>query len=226
MFWSCYGNCTKGVPDDYRTLYRAAGVTHILGFNEPDNSGQSHLSPAHAAASGFAPPLTLVSPAMTHWTLNGSVWLDEFFGNCSDVVKDCDPSLVKYVAFHDYSASAGGIVAKADAAFQRYGNARRIRCSLTALTTALTTAKLTASFLTGFAALAALAALACLRLLLPEQRRVARNGPRAHVQLALRPPAPRRLHPRARPPRTAPRRRRHHQRRHRRCRRRCRGTGR
>ena len=140
MFWSCYGNCTKGVPDDYRTLYRAAGVTHILGFNEPDNSGQSHLSPAHAAASGFAPPLTLVSPAMTHWTLNGSVWLDEFFGNCSDVVKDCDPSLVKYVAFHDYSASAGGIVAKADAAFQRYGNARRIRCSLTALTTALTTA--------------------------------------------------------------------------------------
>jgi hypothetical protein len=145
MFWSCYGNCTKGVPDDYRTLYRAAGVTHILGFNEPDNSGQSHLSPAHAAAfwpqlqafaAGFAPPLTLVSPAMTHWGLNGSVWLDEFFGNCSDVVKDCDPSLVKYVAFHDYSASAGGIVAKADAAFQRYGNARRMPLCCSLLTAA------------------------------------------------------------------------------------------
>ena len=49
------------------------------------------------------------------------MWLDEFFGNCSDVVAECDPSLIKYLAFHDYHGHAGNIIRKAELAVQRYG---------------------------------------------------------------------------------------------------------
>ena len=54
-------------------LWRA-GVKHLLGFNEPDNKGQSNLSPAQAAtywhqlddfALTFTPPLALVGPGDT-----------------------------------------------------------------------------------------------------------------------------------------------------------------
>lgn len=128
MFWTCGKNCTSDLPDNYMDIWKQAGVQYILGFNEPDNEDQSNLSPAEAVslwpqiqklASQFSPPLQLVSPGMTHWNNDGSVWLDQFFGNCTQL-SGCDPSLIKYVAFHDYSGSANNISYKADAAFKKY----------------------------------------------------------------------------------------------------------
>ena len=93
MFWGCNGNCTASITAGIRAGWAAAGVAYILGFNEPDNPGQSNLTPENAAlhwcqlddfAQTFDPPLELVGPGMTHWTDDGgSPWLDQFLGNLS-----------------------------------------------------------------------------------------------------------------------------------------------
>jgi len=62
----------------------------------------------------------LVSPAMTHWSEDGTPWLDEFFGNCTEL-KGCDPDLIKYVAFHDYEGDAADIIKKAEGSAKKYG---------------------------------------------------------------------------------------------------------
>ena len=125
MFWGCWANCTKGLWDSYAADWAQLGVKYVLGFNEPDNKGQSNLTPSEAAA--YWPQLdelarrlnlTLVGPGMTHWDASGgSAWLDEFFGNLSGSTA----ANIKYLAQHDYSGDAKGIVARADAAFAKYG---------------------------------------------------------------------------------------------------------
>ena len=130
MVWGCWGNCSKGWAPNITAQWEAAGARYLLGFNEPDNKGQSNLTPAQAAAywpqlqalaARTSPPLTLVSPGMTHWNGDGSVWLDEFFGNCSTVVAACDPALIKFIAIHDYSGNAQRILANAAATATKYG---------------------------------------------------------------------------------------------------------
>ena len=107
-------------------MWKKAGVKAILGFNEPDNHGESDLTPEQASiywfqlhdfANTFDPPLTLVGPGMTHWTADGgSPWLDQFFGNLTDAhIRG-----IKFLAQHDYSGDAKGIIAKADATYKRY----------------------------------------------------------------------------------------------------------
>jgi len=76
-------------------------------------------------AAAFNPPLTLVSPAPAgrNFDADGkSPWLDEFFGNCTDVVAECDPSLIKHVAFHDYRMDNPGMERRINGVYQRYGN--------------------------------------------------------------------------------------------------------
>lgn len=129
MIWSCAGDCEDGLPKDYWSLWLKTGSKYLLGFNEPDNENQANMTAQEAAeawvsvqkmAAKFVPPLELVSPAMTHWSEEGTPWLDQFFGNCTQI-KDCDPSLIKYVAFHDYSGNADDIIKKATGAAKKYG---------------------------------------------------------------------------------------------------------
>jgi hypothetical protein len=130
MFWGFNGNVTKGLWPSFREDWGRIGVKSILGFNEPDNHGQSNLSPEEASngwnqlddfAQTFSPPLTIVGPAMTHWDESGgSPWLDEFFGNLSDA----RAKNIQFLAQHDYSGNAKLIIAKANAAYKKYG--RRI----------------------------------------------------------------------------------------------------
>jgi hypothetical protein len=127
MLWGCYGNCTADLWPGYRKDWASIGVKALLGFNEPDNLGQSNLTPKQAAiyweqvddfAQTFSPPLTLVGPGMTHWDeTGGSPWLDQFFGNLSDTRL----ARIKFLGQHDYTGSATGIIARAEAAYKRYG---------------------------------------------------------------------------------------------------------
>ena len=126
MFWGCGGNCTSGLWPTFRDDWKAVGVTHLLGWNEPDNDGQSDLTPEQAAiywyqlddlAQSFDPPLKLVGPGMTHWGDDGgSAWLDQFFGNLSDA----RAKRIVALGQHDYSGSAEGIIKKANAAYKKY----------------------------------------------------------------------------------------------------------
>ncbi|KAL8287640.1 hypothetical protein RQP46_003498 [Phenoliferia psychrophenolica] len=67
-----------------------AGTTHLLGFNEPDLSSQSNISPKDAAAAWlqniepFHTQASLVSPAITNGGPPlGITWMSDFLGNCS-----------------------------------------------------------------------------------------------------------------------------------------------
>lgn len=72
-----------------------AGSTHLVSFNEPDNSGQSNLTPAEAATghqtymNPFASKAKIGAPAITNSNIEGestswlSSWIDACGGSCS-----------------------------------------------------------------------------------------------------------------------------------------------
>ncbi|EIN03961.1 hypothetical protein PUNSTDRAFT_77194 [Punctularia strigosozonata HHB-11173 SS5] len=84
----------------------SSGSTHLLGFNEPDLSSQSNLSPSAAAAAWktymepFAGKAKLVSPAITNGAAPmGTAWLDDFLSACSGCTIDA-------IAIHIYDAAS------------------------------------------------------------------------------------------------------------------------
>merc|ERR1712048_434219 len=131
--------------DAVRKVWKEHNAQFLLGYNEPDAGNGKHnhpheVSPADAAAAwpkvqelaaSMSPPLTLVSPSVASghesggrdcWDENGrSTWMDDFLNNCTHVVKDCDPSLIKYIRMHDYHGSVEGLRRKVDGAAKLYG---------------------------------------------------------------------------------------------------------
>lgn len=73
----------------------SAGSSHLVSFNEPDNSGQSNLTPAEAATghqtymNPFADQARIGAPAITNSNIAGesidwlSSWIDSCGGSCS-----------------------------------------------------------------------------------------------------------------------------------------------
>jgi len=124
----------------YVQEWASANARYLLGYNEPDyGNGKNHphmCSPADAAkdwplvqavAAQFNPPLILVAPAVSSsgpdaWDEDGaSQWLDYFFGNCTHKVPECDPSLIKYIAMHDYQGDVAKLQRRLEGASKRYG---------------------------------------------------------------------------------------------------------
>lgn len=58
---------------------------------------------------------------MVDYDDNGrSKWLDFFFGNCSDVVSECDPTLIKVIAYHDFKGDAARLEGRINGIWERY----------------------------------------------------------------------------------------------------------
>ncbi len=127
---------SAGSLGNYVREWGEANAHYVLGYNEPDfGNGHNHphmCSPEAAAkdwpkvqavAAAFDPPLTLVSPAMSTTGVDDSgrsAWLDMFFGNCS-AVDGCDPSLIKYIAYHDYNGNVTRLLNRVRGLRHRYG---------------------------------------------------------------------------------------------------------
>jgi len=123
--------------DNWQEEFQRANVHYLLGYNEPDPAAaQQHphaCEPSDAAwdwvnvqkvAASFDPPLILVSPAPSSedWTTDGvSDWMDQFLDNCTHVVKDCDPDLIKYIAFHDYVGNTDKLEKRINGIASHYG---------------------------------------------------------------------------------------------------------
>eukprot|EP01111_Echinosteliopsis_oligospora_P004319 TRINITY_DN1691_c0_g1_i1.p1 TRINITY_DN1691_c0_g1~~TRINITY_DN1691_c0_g1_i1.p1 ORF type:complete len:268 (+),score=54.44 TRINITY_DN1691_c0_g1_i1:103-906(+) len=96
-----------GQEGDFETQLKNGGFsgsTSVLGFNEPDNSGQSNLSPQEAADiwNQYLQPLAgkyqLGAPAVTS-APSGIPWLQQFFQACSGCRID-------FIPIHWYGSSA------------------------------------------------------------------------------------------------------------------------
>jgi hypothetical protein len=86
---------------DFTSLVKAGYAKTVLGFNEPNQSGQAEMTPARAAQvwKQYIQPLknqgySLVSPACTS-AASGKTWMQEFFAACDGCTFDA-------VALHWY----------------------------------------------------------------------------------------------------------------------------
>lgn len=151
------GQTQHYMTDAVKRHWNETNVHYLLGYNEPDSGNGKHNHPHEAkpaiaaadwplvqkVAEQFNPPLELVGPAVASgsesggkdaWDDNGrSTWYDDFFGNCTHVVKDCDPSKIKYIAMHDYHGNVTGLKRRIEGAFKRYGE-RKIWLTEVAIT--------------------------------------------------------------------------------------------
>jgi hypothetical protein len=108
MLWGHTGNeqTAGGISNAMNTLV-AKGFTTVLGFNEPDNTGQSNMTVAAAIAlwpSFNNPALRIGSPA-TSANANGQTWFKDFM---AQVNSDTTGTLrVDFLALHWYGWNAG-----------------------------------------------------------------------------------------------------------------------
>jgi len=91
MLWN------SGGGSSFENTVLSYGSKEVLGFNEPDNSGQADMTPSVAATAwkSFIQPLSshgirLGAPAVTNGA-GGLPWLREFIGNCSGCTIDFIP---------------------------------------------------------------------------------------------------------------------------------------
>ena len=129
------GLASKDNNSHFLKEWAASNAHYLLGYNEPDyGNGHNHPHMCHPADAARDWPnvtalaklagLSLVSPAVSTTGLDDtgrSQWLDEFYGNCSTVVPDCNVSSIEYVAFHDYNGDAKRLVGRAEGMAKRYG---------------------------------------------------------------------------------------------------------
>lgn len=103
MLWGTDANHLNGYSDAIKSY--GSNIKCLLGFNEPDLSSQSNMSPAAAAAAWkkyiqpYAGKLKLISPAVTNGAAPlGLAWLDKFMSACSGCTIDA-------VAIHIYDSA-------------------------------------------------------------------------------------------------------------------------
>ncbi|KAI0719820.1 hypothetical protein C8T65DRAFT_34877 [Cerioporus squamosus] len=105
---------------DIEAIIQALDVKNALGFNEPNEPGQSNLSPATAAAlwKQHMEPLKahgilLGSPAPSS-SSNGPSWLQQFLQACSG----CN---VDFIAMHHYGTSAQDFISNIENYHNTFG---------------------------------------------------------------------------------------------------------
>ena len=121
MLWGASSSYTNSWSANAKAAI-AGGSTHLLGFNEPDLSSQSNLSPSAAAIAWntYMQPFAggnvkLVSPAVTNGGgETGLQWMTEFIGNCTSCQIDA-------VALHWYSSSASDLQNHVQQAWADFG---------------------------------------------------------------------------------------------------------
>ncbi|OSX60387.1 glycoside hydrolase family 128 protein, partial [Postia placenta MAD-698-R-SB12] len=104
MLWGTSSDHTSQWSANANTAIRN-GAEYLLGFNEPDLSTQSNLTPQEAAAAWmqymqpFAGKAKLVSPAITNGAAPmGETWLSDFLSECSGCTIDA-------IAMHIYDSA-------------------------------------------------------------------------------------------------------------------------
>ena len=94
----------SGPNPEWTAAVQTDGVTHILGFNEPDLGSQANISPSDAAAGyhiymePFAGQVKISTPAVTNGgpPNMGIGWMEQFMSNCTDCTLD-------FAAIHWYA---------------------------------------------------------------------------------------------------------------------------
>ena len=112
MIWGHTGaeQSTSGIESAISSI-TAKGYRSVLGFNEPDNTGQSNLSVATAISllPGFADPALRVGTPATQANSTGQAWFKDYMAKVA-----ADTSLRSdFIAIHWYGWNAGSCDANA-----------------------------------------------------------------------------------------------------------------
>jgi hypothetical protein len=93
--------------DDFKRIVKGGYSHHVLGFNEPNQKGQSDMSPQRGAQlwKQYIQPLKsqgyqLISPATTS-APSGKTWMKDFFNAC-------DGCTFNGIGIHYYDVEAAG----------------------------------------------------------------------------------------------------------------------
>lgn len=114
MLWGHTGNeqTASGITNAINTLV-ASGYTTVLGFNEPDNTGQANIPVATAISlwPSFNNPAVRIGSPATSANAAGQTWFKDFM---AQVNADTTGTLrVDFIAAHWYGWNAGSCEANA-----------------------------------------------------------------------------------------------------------------
>jgi hypothetical protein len=112
MIWGHTGSeqTASGIQSSIASFVKK-GYTHVLGFNEPDNTSQSNIPVATAISllPAFDSPSILVGTPATQANTTGQAWFKSYMGQvaASTTLRD------DFIALHWYGWNAGSCDAKA-----------------------------------------------------------------------------------------------------------------
>jgi len=105
---------------EFQSMVVAGYASYVLGFNEPNQSGESNMTPAEGASMWmeYIQPLKdqgyyLISPACTNAD-TGIPWQQQFLGNCTGCTVDA-------MAFHFYDTDAQNLIDYANQFYDTFG---------------------------------------------------------------------------------------------------------
>ncbi|MDR0939276.1 MAG: glycoside hydrolase family protein [Mediterranea sp.] len=122
MFWNGAAATQENI-DKLNALYEEGKISHVLGFNEPDLTGEANMSVGDALAKwkfisdNLNPGIKLVSPATSYPSLSETSWMVQFMDGVAE-----QNLRVDYMAVHIYQPNTASLFTDPiNAVYQRWG---------------------------------------------------------------------------------------------------------
>ncbi len=122
MFWNG-ATATQANIDKLNTLYEEGKINYVLGFNEPDLTGEANMSVSEALTKwkficdNLNPGIKLISPATSYPSLSETSWMVQFMDGVAE-----QNLRVDYIAVHIYQPNTATLFTDPlKAVYERWG---------------------------------------------------------------------------------------------------------
>lgn len=122
MFWNG-ATATQANIDKLNTLYEEGKINYVLGFNEPDLTGEANMSVSEALTKwkficdNLDPGIKLISPATSYPSLSETSWMVQFMDGVAE-----QNLRVDYIAVHIYQPNTATLFTDPlKAVYERWG---------------------------------------------------------------------------------------------------------
>lgn len=122
MFWNGAA-ATQANIDKLNVLYEEGKINYVLGFNEPDLTGEANMPVSEALTKwkficdNLNPGIKLISPATSYPSLSESSWMVQFMNGVAE-----QKLRVDYIAVHIYQPNTATLfIDPLKAVYERWG---------------------------------------------------------------------------------------------------------